>query len=650
MPQLDFLINRLMRMSVPELAHRVSRKAGSMLERRAEGKYSFDTAIVDYDRRLFGRRLEYADPDKIVEKADRISKHRFDLFALKDFFIGEEIDYHTDHRHDMSAPAHVFGKAIDYRDSGRIGDIKYIWELNRHLFLLPLAMAYDITGDTRYIDKFSYFLREWLKQNRFMKGVNWCSSLELGIRLINWTLCWHMLKDAIDEELKASWMDSVYRHCWFIDRNLSAYSSANNHLIGEAAGLFIAGCCMPQFKTSGLWTQKAFGILVEQCRKQNYSDGVNKEQAISYQQFVLDFLILSGLAGKANNLPFPHDYWFTVKSMLVYLAAMEDNRGNLPKIGDEDDGYVFDAMQKEYGVYRSLLNTGAYMFGRSRFLKDDREIDQKTLLLLNIGNLDIRVPDKPEQQLPDRFEQGGYYLLGTGFNTPFEQKLIFDCGSLGYLSIAAHGHADALSFHFSAGGYPIFVDTGTYAYHADKYWRNYFRGTSAHNTIRIDGRDQSQMAGSFMWSRKANAAALEYEVRKRVKGSHDGYKHLPDGVMHVREIVYREADDLWEIRDSIKCRGRHEVELFFHIHPDCAVEENERGILVRFPKGHCLLEGDAGLEYRVYRGDAKAPLGWYSPSYDVKVSAATVRYRKEIQGSTEMITRFRTVFYREKDD
>ena len=669
-----FFINRLLRMSAAEILYRVGQKARNISEMTLPGILRFDTEPLEQPYRLFSGQISVGDCNslqcrRVIEKADKLCANRFDIFALKDYQIEGDIDYHRDYKSGRSAPADTFGKSINYRDSGRIGDIKYIWEPNRHLFLVPLAMAYNQTKQPQYMEKFEQLLSGWMDQNPFMKGVNWASSLELGIRLINWTICWHLVGEDVRPELKKRWLESVYLHCWFIDRNMSKFSSANNHLIGEAAGLFIGSVAMPRFKDSLRWRKKAHRILIRECGKQNYPDGVNKEQATSYQQFVLDFLTLSGLAGQANGVDFPTEYWGIVEKMLTCLAAMEDAGGNLPGFGDDDDGYVVDKDLK------------------TQLLLDMADIQQAKKQQANIKPINIQPGYiQPEYiqsvsgKLPDAFEDGGYYILGTDFGTSEEQKLVFDCGSLGYLSLAAHGHADALSFTFSAGGSPIWIDPGTYAYHADKRWRNYFRSTAAHNTVRVDGRDQSLMSGNFMWSSKAEAQMVEHRSLTMIKGMHSGYKDMSDSVLHTRTVKFikdendtltaqnaKEADThankagkyakeagTWEIEDHLQCEGSHQVEIFFHLHPDCRIESAEDGhsyagnradtLVVHFDKGVCRFEKDDTMELRIFQGDEALPLGWYSPSYDVKVPSATLRLSKKIEGSVKIKTRFTIVF------
>src|SRR5205823_12200468 len=131
---------------------------------------------------------------------------------------------------------------------------------------------------------------------------------------------------------------------------------------------------------------------------------------------------------------------------------------------------------------------------KSRWLLGDQAAEQFDAL-----------PIAPAKPVRLAFREGGYYILGRDFGGPREVKALVDAGPLGYLSIAAHGHADALAVTLSVGGEECLVDPGTYSYWQERKWRDYFRGTSAHNTVRIDGLDQSVPGGRFMWLKKAAA-------------------------------------------------------------------------------------------------------------------------------------------------
>lgn len=631
-------------MSPPEILHRIFSK----LEEVTDVLYlagKFEYSIVNTVSLQYAS-AEFHDKEFIISKADMICDNRMDLFALKDYNFGGKINYHMDYASGKSTPKDVLGKKINYRDAEKYGDIKYIWEINRHLYLPVLAQAYNITNNKKYISKIEYFLKEWFDQNPFMYGVNWESSLELGIRLINWTITWNIVNEQVSNSIRDMWLKSVYQHCWFVNRNLSAYSSANNHLIGEVAGLFIASIAMPQFKPSKKWNQKAYQILLRECNKQNYLDGVNKEQATSYQQFVLDFLIMAGLYGEKNGVHFGKDYWSIIEKMLEYVCSIMNVSGRVPQIGDEDDGYVIDSLTKDHNQYKSLLNTGSVFFKRDIFKRDNFDEDNKTKFLLSIYCEPLNYAfNEKKNYIPTEFSYGGYYVLGNKFGTKEEQKLIFDCGPLGYLSIAAHGHADSLSFDFSAGGHPIFIDPGTYAYHANKRWRNYFRGTLAHNTIRVDGLDQSVICGNFMWSKSAKSQLISSDPGKSVKATHYGYKRLKDGVQHIREINFNPSENRWDILDEIITNGPHEIEISYILHPDCACEFiNKNEVLITFKAGKCILELDKSFGIEIVKGNEQTPDGWYSKSYDIKVPTSKILGKASINGSVKMLSCFKIEF------
>jgi hypothetical protein len=645
MMKLNFIINRLKAMTPLEFTYRLKQSGQKYYEKFSYKHNILADQVIGQPSALFTEiKLDDILKDELIAQAETIYNNQIDIFALRHFNFGEKINYHKDYKTDLKVERNSFGKDIDYRNHQKVGDVKYIWEVNRLLFLLPLAFAYRITGQKKYLGKFEDLLFEWINQNSFMQGINWNSSLEMAIRLINWTFCWHLLSNELSDCRKEEWVKSIYRHCWFIRHNLSWFSSANNHLVGELTGLFIASTALPQFGDSQRWRDFSYRHSVQECCRQNYNDGVNKEQALYYQHYTTEYLLLAALIGERYGQKYPKTVWQMLQKNICFFAAISDVDGKLPGFGDDDGGVAFDLGQRHIGIYRSLLNTGAFLFNREDFLKDDWKRDSKTQLLLNIANIDTTKLPTDTKILSHRFDDGGYYILGTDLGNPAEQKLIFDCGPLGYLSLAAHGHADALSIYFSAGGCPIFIDPGTYAYHTNKKWRDYFRGTTAHNTVCIDGLNQSTIAGNFMWSQKAKAYLIEYQDLIKVKGRHDGYLRLQDKVKHTREINYNEQIDTWQITDQLECKERHDTALYFHLHPDCDLKMRDHKVEISFRNGTCFLEPPADCQVTVFEGDESVPLGWYSPSYDVKASTKTIKMFQEIKGSTTLITEFKVRF------
>jgi hypothetical protein len=344
--------------------------------------------------------------------------------------------------------------------------------------------------------------------------------------------------------------------------------------------------------------------------------------------------------------------------MLDFIAAVMDAGGNVPMIGDSDDARLvrFDA-DCEADVYRSLLATGSVLFNRPDFALKAGRYDDKSRWLLGDereGTFDSMLAEANRHEIAgsslrsggDRsFPIGGYYVLGSDFETDREVRLVADAGPLGYLSIAAHGHADALAFTLSVGGREILVDPGTYAYHTQKKWRDYFRGTSAHNTIRIDGVDQSVIGGNFLWTHHARTWCEEWQVsdeRDRFVGEHDGYLRLKDPLRHRRELTYSKQSRTIVVEDDLVCRGRHSVELFWHFAETCDVVGSGTEIVAN-SGGTILYLSMDGMDGSkdIVCGREDPPLGWISRRFDVKVPTRTVVWAGSIEGHSKLRTTIR---------
>jgi len=577
-----------------------------------------------------------------MDRADALLKHKFTYFSFRDVPFDDEIDWHRDYKTGKRAPL-IFCKDIDYQDFEVAGDFKYIWELNRHQHLIVLARAYAISQDVRYKNEVKRQVAGWIRVNPFKRGINWASPLELGIRLISWSWVWNLIED-FEQEFKNEWLRTIFQHCMFISQNFSKYSSANNHFIGEAAGLFIASLTWPFEGYNGKWLESSRRILEEEIVKQTYPDGVNKEQAVSYQQFVMDFFLLSALLARKKGMDFSKTYWSTLEKMMEFIASLMDFGGNVPNIGDADSGKVVVLSERsDFSNYRSLIATGAVIFQRGDFKRKAGKLDDKTLWLLGNGaRAEFEVIALDDFKPISKFAQGGYYFLNVKAETRDEIKLLFDCGPLGYLSIAAHGHADALQFVLSVGGREFLIDPGTFVYQYPPEWRAYFRGTAAHNTIRVDSKDQSVIGGYYMWLKKAKTKLLNFqddEEHTVVEGAHDGYLRLKDPVFHRRKILLEKKKKRIFVIDHIECRKRHYVEQYFHFHPKCELKRlTETEYRIDNQGQNILMRMDERFDGEIHCGSTSPILGWNSKEFDVKEKTATLVSRAEIKGTSSFMT------------
>ncbi len=569
---------------------------------------------------------------ELLARAEKIAAHKLSFFDLDDEHLGDPMVWNRDHKRRQDTPM-TFCPSLDYRDVEEAGDCKFVWEPNRHHQLVVLGRAYRASGDVQFARAVAEQLESWLTQNPFGLGMNWRSGLELGIRLINWVWALDLIVEskAISEELNDRLLDSVSRHIWEIDRKYSRGSSKNNHLIGEAAGAFIAASYFRHLKHASRWRQTAKDILNREILNQTFPDGNTQEQAIGYHLFVLQFYIAAGLVARATGSDFPESYWARLEQMFECEATLSEGGEYLPAFGDGDDGYVLDLGSNPRSV-QEWLAVGAALFGRREFKARAGQCSEPVDWLLGQAGRDAfeAIPELPGDPCRSKaLRDSGYYLLQYGqCNNPDRISVVFDCGPLGMGAIAAHGHADALSFTLRAFGKDILVDPGTYDYFSYPEWRQYFRSTRAHNTLAIDGQDQSEMLGLFLWGRRATTQCLGWkptEMGGTVVGQHDGYTSLEAPATHRRTLELNGEQRKLTLRDEIITRATHKVEMFFHLAEDCTIKRVEGNrFLIDVGVGTVTIEMDSRLDTQVFEASEDPIFGWVSRGYHRKTPSNTL--------------------------
>jgi hypothetical protein len=652
--ELKWAIARARAMSGREIGFRIGRAVRERVERLGFARAHPSEPKGQAGHAWLEELPRHFDSARYIEAADRVLEGRFDVFALRDVKLGFPPQWNVDPKTRTAAPL-VYGKTLNYRDSRNVGDIKYLWEINRHLELVTLAQAFHLSGELRFAAGCRAMLDSWIAANPYPLGVNWCSSLEHAMRLVNWSFAWSLLggegatlfEGEEGQAFRRRWLDSIYQHCHFIAGHISRHSSANNHLLGERTGLFIAATTWPLWDVSRRWQTESHAELEREALLQNFEDGVNKEQAVWYHHAVADMLLLAGLVGRANGRDFSAAYWRRFEAMLEFLASITDCAGNVPQIGDADDGVMVRFVPgQEFDVYASLLASGAVLFERGDFKRKARALDDKSRWLLgdSAAAKFSALTDRGEN-LPVRreFASGGYYILGDRFETDREVRIVADAGPLGYLSIAAHGHADALAFTLSAGGTEMLIDPGTFAYHTEKRWRDYFRGTSAHNTVRIDGVDQSVAGGNFLWLRHARVQ-VEHSSDNRLAARHDGYARLADPVQHRRVWAYDGTSRTLAVLDELKCSAEHRAEWCWHFAPGCGVRVEGNQLTAQRNNVLLTLVFPAELACRIAAGADHPPLGWYSRGLDSKLPVVSAVMDGVLRRSSSFAFELRVAF------
>lgn len=668
MQPLAWYLRRLRSMSAEELAWRARSMARELVDR---GRFALgssprprgvrlravgagpgfrvsDLVVGEWSSRPASS-LEARWRGRLLARADAIADHKLSFFDLEDLHLGDPIDWNRDHKSGRPAPM-GFAPWIDYRDYSVTGDAKRVWEPNRHHHLVVLGRAYRASGKPRYAAAVLEQIDSWLRQCPFLSGMNWRSPLELAIRLINWVWALDLIQESglLSGEMRERLLRSVYQHVLEIRGHYSRGSSANNHLIGEAAGVFVATSYFAGLDPGGRWREQGWEILAREILEQTYADGCSREQAVGYHLFVLEFFLVSGIVARASGRDFPHSFWSRLGKMLEFVGALTEGGDALPMFGDADDGRVLD-LGGALGDPRGVLAAGAALFERSDFKAWAGGFIEPALWLLGRSGRErfdaVASPPEGSSLASRAFPDSGYYLLQSGRSGSVDRiSVFFDCGELGFRSIAAHGHADALGLTLRAFGTDVLVDPGTYDYFTYPDWRRYFRSTPAHNTVVVDGLDQSEILGPFLWGRRARARCLRWEPRAAggvVAGEHDGYAPLDDPVTHRRTLELDSPSRTLTVRDDILARREHKIAVYFHVAEPCRVTAaGPKRFAIETERGAVCLEMDPALSVETFAGSETPIAGWVSRGYHRKVPATTLVGRAGIRGDASFTCRF----------
>jgi len=496
---------------------------------------------------------------------------------------------------------------IDFRHDGSRGDIKYVWEINRLQFLVPLAAAAALTGDGSPIAAIEAAIGSWHGANPPFRGVGWASGIEVALRAISLVLALTLAGPRLGRETTRQAGEILAASAFWLPRYPSKYSSANNHLVAELAGEYVLA------HTLGHPVRKAEAGLVAETLRQIHGDGAPAEQTPTYGAFTAEMVLLCAFVGQEAGRAFPRAALDRLGAFTDFIAALGRPT---PAYGDDDEGRVV-TLGPEHDYALSVAAAIAATVGRP-----GPGIAAGDFRAVIFGR-------PPRAARPPRglvtFAEGGLSVW-HGRPNGRDVRMTFDHGPLGYLSIAAHGHADALAVTLAIDGEPVLVDPGTYLYGSGGAWRSWFRSTPAHNTLNIDGVSQSTISGAFNWSSKARARLEEAgdEPAPWLRASHDGYQRRFDR-LHQRTVMF-EAGRV-SVTDQLIGGPPREAELVFQLASGLTAETRGKSVTVR--RGDdALLRLDFPTDMVTARAGAEGPDGgWVSPGFGERTPATRLAWR-----------------------
>jgi hypothetical protein len=625
----------ILRKILPDMPPGQDRNSMVLLNRFQEGfaERFFDGPANEQTRIFIDRMPEVRG--RILKEAEAICQGRFNLLGYHALSFGNPVDWHLDPVSGRRAPM-MHWSLLNPLDIELVGDSKVVWELNRHQWMIRLGQAYRLTGDERYAEMFSSYIRDWIRANPPGTGINWASSLEVAYRLISW--CWALSlfrgANALSPALLTEMVGKIWLHASHIEKYLSYYFAPNTHLTGEALGLFYAGIFFSEVKPA--WHKLGMKILTEQITRHVLQDGVYFEQSTCYQRYTAEIYMNFLILATKNNMAYPQEIGERVQGLLDFLLAVRHPDGTMPQIGDADGGWTLPLVSRTPEDLRGIFSTAAALWDRPDYAWAAGELAPETVWLL--GQAGARVFDSlrpaPPVTSPSRvFQQGGYAVMRGGWEGDANQ-MILDAGPLGCPITGGHGHADLLSIQCAVLGEPLVVDPGTYCYTASSKWRDYFRSTAAHSTVIVDGAEQAAPAGPFHWEKRPRARLDRWISNDKfdfAEASSDAYSCLPDPVIHRRRVLFVKPR-YWVVVDDLEGVAEHEVELRFQFAPTKVALETDLWARAQGHRGQELLIRPFALvplKASVHEGEVSPIQGWVSPDYGQCLPAPVLIYSAE---------------------
>lgn len=454
-------------------------------------------------------------------------------------------------------------------------DMDKLWRYNLHYFDYLHEEGHDWENKI-------FLLDNWMNNNPQGTPDAW-EPFPVSLRMVNWIKLF--LSPAAVEKLEQRWLQSLYQQALWLEKNIEYHLLANHYFKnGKAlvfAGRFFTGCDAER------WLKKGLQIVSEQLDEQILPDGGHFERSPMYHAMILeDCLDLLNLGLGSGGEVLTEKLTDTCRRMLYFLAGMTHPDGDIALFNDAAIG--IEPNYTELAEYSERL-TG-------------------------------RIPEVPAGANCS-FPDSGYYVL-----TPQDgDRLIVDCGAVGPDYQPGHAHADTLSFELSLQGQRVIVDSGCCQY-LDSDIRRYNRGNEGHNSVTVDGENQSEVWGAHRCARRARPLRCRLEKREDdtliFTGAHDGYRRLKGKPIHQRSIAW--SGDTCLIEDRLEGEGSHDLELRLHIHPSLSTEVVEGTVVIQ--SGVLLLATISRLD----SGRIETTEGWYCPQFGQQQKCAVLitRYPK----------------------
>jgi hypothetical protein len=620
------------------LDRRVAASEDRLVEARGSRRPAWFASLdaPDRARAIFSERYP-AEARASIHDAAAVRDQRFSFFGHS-FHFEQGVPWTSDPVTGREWPQVFHADVPIHGGDVGYGDVKHVWELNRHQDLVDLAKSHFLRRDPADLAALERLVRSWVAANPYGMGINWSCALEPAFRSWSWLWAYAFTAGDLPRAFHALWLRAFYDHGSFLARHLELYSSPYNHLIGEASALYALGLLFPEFREARLWRDRGRGVLEARLEEQFYADGGSVEQSTFYHHATTGFYLLSALLARAHGEELSSRVWAALERALDFSLHLSMPDGRTPAIGGADDGKPIRLEHLPLWDFRPYLAIGAVLFKRPDLKAAAGRFHEDAFWLLGpdgltaFESLDVPAPRETAILLP----RSGYAVSRSSWSGNADYVCV-DVGeqAAGMRTDAVpnsmHGHADCLSLVAALDGHPILVDAGFYAYNSGGEWEAHFRETAAHNTARIDGRDQAKHLGKMAWSHSYRATVEGWFADDRqcwVVGSHDGYARGPEGVVH-RRAVWRRPGGYIVVYDEFVGHGQHQIEVNFQFAPGVLSAAN--GSVMLDDRARLVWTGNIAWTATTTCGGPGPQDGWICDSLGVRRAAPRLTLRAHSQ-------------------
>ncbi len=554
-------------------------------------------------------------------------------------------------------------------------DIKLLWELSRFGWVFPLARAFFISHDRRYVEGFWSLLDSWRDVNLPNTGPQWISAQEVALRLMALVFGFYAFFAAFEgrPDRRITLAEMIAIHANRIPPTLNyARAQGNNHLLTEAVALYTVGVLFPEFRNAKRWQRLGRRWITMAVARQVFSDGGYVQHSANYQRLALHAALWAVRLAELNGEPFPGHTIESLQRMTDCLEALVDpETGKAPNFGPNDGALILPITSCAFHDYRPTIQLAnqilrskrsyssglwheaglwfGFSYAQSRDLQSG-EIRKRSSYAKGVQGADqerVESFDFPEGSIHDPlkmdFPQAGLYLL-RGEQT----RGMLRCAEFR----TRPAHSDQLHFDLWWRGCNIARDAGTYLYNGASPWDNGLSSARVHNTLLMDEQEPMWDAGRFLWLNWAQGKLLGRwrslnGIVEALAAEHDGYRAW--GVT-ARRMVVRAGEGVWLVVDELIGDGTHTLRNGWLL-PDGGGKQTESGFVVDTPEGEIHLAiHPTEAKHVLYRAgkliageninESGDTFGWYSPTYAYKEPALFLVTRIRGQLPLRLVSRW----------